>query len=246
MATKTAPLFRKSMNGYNKEDVNEYIININRTLEDNKELHEKEVSILQKSEKAAMEKLYAATEKAKEAENDLLTLKDELEKLKADLEAAAAKLEEKNAELDEARASLDRANAAIAEKDDQINKLTAELEDVSNNTDDGDTVPADQYNNLCAKAGEILVIASTTAEDILKKANDEAVRIVNEAADKRNSIIKSFSETVDATADSINSYIKSAVDDCVKKINKSAVEASLPDKKSSDKQKAVSVLIKRR
>lgn len=240
MATKTAPLFRKSINGYNKEDVNEYIININRTLEDNKELHEKEVSILQKNEKAAMEKLYAATE------NAILTLKDELEKVKADLEAAVANLEAKNAELDEARASLDRAKAVIAEKDDQIEKLTAELEDVSNNTNNGDTVPADQYNNLCAKAGEILVIASTTAEDILKKANDEAVRIVNEAADRRNSIIKSFSETVDATADSINSYIKSAVDDCVKKINKSAVEASLPDKKSSDKQKAVSVLIKKR
>lgn len=254
MAHKTAPLFRKSINGYNKEDVNEYIININRTLEDNKQLHEKELSILEKSERYAVEKLSEANAALETKENELCEVKEALEKetdrvtlFKGLLEDKTEKLEEALKELEAVKSQLSEKEAALSEKEALIEKLSAENEERSSRpVDDPDTVPADQYNSLCAKAGEILVIASTTAEDILKKANEEAVRIINDAADKRETIIKSFNDTVDTTAHDINAYIKGAVDDCVKKINKTSAEATQAERRTTDKQRSVSVLIKRR
>ncbi len=41
MAQKSAPLFRKAGRGYNKEDVNKYIICLNKNLEETKNFYEK-------------------------------------------------------------------------------------------------------------------------------------------------------------------------------------------------------------
>ena len=43
MANKGAPLFKKAFKGYNKEDVNSYILSLNNTFEENKLTYEKAI-----------------------------------------------------------------------------------------------------------------------------------------------------------------------------------------------------------
>lgn len=66
-----------------------------------------------------------------------------------------------------------------------------------------------------------MVIASTTADGILKRANDEANKIINDATDKKETMFKNISETASDAADGLSEYIKNAVDECIGKINSS-------------------------
>ena len=207
MAKKSAPLFRKSMSGYNKEDVNGYILSLNKTLEEN--------------EKQAEATLSEYNKRAEEADSLICSLKAELntkDEIIASLGADAAKVQpltEECAAKDERIAELEKTIAALNEK-------IAEYE--AHN--DSEKEKAENYDSLCSKAGEILVIASSTAEDILSRANNEALKIVGEANTKKDLMLKTFSDSVDAAADDINTYIKTAVNRCVTRINESVKEVS--------------------
>ena len=207
MAKKSAPLFRKSMSGYNKEDVNSYILSLNRTLEENKRQNEKTLS--------------EYNVKAEEADRLICDLRNEI----SDKDAKILSLEEKTAELD----SLKEESKAKDDEIARLNELVASLQEKVAAYEaecDGEKEKADNYDSLCSKAGEILVIASSTAEDILNRANSEALKIVGEANTKKDLMLKTFSESVDAAVDDINTYIKTAVNRCVIKINDSVKEVS--------------------
>ncbi len=207
MAKKSAPLFRKSMSGYNKDDVNNYILSLNRTLEENKRQNEKNLS--------------EYNLRAEAAEVHISELEKELSEEKS-----------KNALLEECAKELSELKKVSSEKDEIIADLNRIVSDLREKVEkyeaesDGEKEKAEHYDSLCAKAGEILVIASSTAEDILNRANTEALKIVGDANTKKDLMLKTFSKSVDAAADDINSYIRSAVDRCVIKINESVKEVS--------------------
>lgn len=207
MAKKTAPLFRKSMKGYNKDDVNEYILGLNRTLEEQTALHEKEAN----EYKA---KLDEAEKRAKELEELIKKQDAVIASLKA-RDEEAEKLSGENLEMEQEIISL---RVTVSELEESL----ADYKKAENESSE----KAEQYDSICTRAGEILVIASTTAEDILNRANSEATKIVGDANTKKELMLRTFSESVDSAADDINVYIKRAVSDCIDKINASVNEVS--------------------
>jgi len=195
------------MSGYNKEDVNNYILSLNRTIEETRKHNEKTLADY--------------NERAEDADKHILELESELMAEK-----------EKNQHLEKSLCELSTIRYECEAKDEELSSLralVAQLEEKIAGYEaqsDGEKEKAEHYDSLCSKAGEILVIASSTAEDILNRANTEALKIVGDANTKKDLMLKTFSESVDAAADDINSYIRSAVDRCVVKINESVREVS--------------------
>lgn len=227
MAAIKAPLFRKSMNGYKKEDVNNYILTLNRTVEENKKSYEK-----------ALENCNARAADDYQRICDLSTALKSEEDKNALLEKDIAELRKESEQKDEIIASL-------GEQVKELEELRAKLASYEADAEDKQS-KADYYDSLCSKAGEILVIASNTAEDILNRANGEAVKIVSDANCRKDKLLQTFSDSAIAAADDINGYIKTAVDECIKKINRSVKEVTSMAKPSagtavSQKHKALFV-----
>lgn len=202
MADIRPPVFRKAMKGYNKEDVNNYVLTLNRALEENKRTYERTLNDCNARAETDYKNLCKLS-------GDLIEKEKEIAELKAQIEA-----------LKPAKDELDRAYEKIAE-------LEKAIEETNNNS-------SEYYESVCSKAGEILFIASGTAENILNHANDEANRIVGDANAKKDMMLKTFSDSACAAADDINVYIKSAVEECIKKIDKSVkdvTEMARPDHK---------------
>jgi len=220
MAEKNAPLFRKATRGYNKDDVNAYIININRTLEDNKKAYEKSYEAL--------------SQRKKQDEAEIATLNARL----SEIDDLKNEIREKEEQLSLLREECLRKDDAIASLKAAISELES-FRDGHMEIDEAERTKAEYYDSLCSKAGEILVIASGTAENILNRANSEAQKIVGDANTQKELMIKNFTETAAAAADDINVYIRNAVEECILKINKSVNAANaFPDEKAA-KPKAV-------
>lgn len=113
--------------------------------------------------------------------------------------------------LKEQNESLEAENAALKNQLEEL-KSSKNEEAARNNQ---------EYDNLCSKAGEILVIASNTADSILKKASEEADKIIGSATAKKDSMIKNITDTASTAADGLGDYIRGAVDACIEKINAS-------------------------
>ena len=206
MADMNAPLFRKAGRGYNKDDVNAYIINLSRILEDNKRNYER---------------IFA--ERDKQAKEDAKRIA-ELEARIASLDKVEKELNDKINLTEELREECRRKDEAIVSLREAVSELEA-MRTASSTADESEKAKAEYYDSLCSKAGEILVIASSTAETILDRANVEAQRIVGDANSKKERMLKSLTESVDAATDDINLYIRNAVEDCIAKINKSVSDA---------------------
>ena len=205
MANKPAPLFKKALKGYNKEDVNSYILFLNKSFEESKASYEAHLNDCNKRAEEDYNKICSLTSALSEAE----TIKRENEENLALIESLREELAKKDAEI----ASLTEKVAALEEQNAQHESC-----------DEDDHAKAEYYDSLCAKAGEILVIASGTAENILNRANDEACKIVGDANSKKDLMLKTFSDSVEGAADDINSYIRTAVNECINKINASVNE----------------------
>ena len=205
MANKGAPLFKKAFKGYNKEDVNSYILSLNNTFEENKLTYEKAIREYNMRAEDDYRRICELTNELSEADE----LKRENENSAAIIASLKKELEEKNAQIEELCATVDSLTEA--------NKMQSA-------TNENDRMKAEYYDNLCSKAGKILVIASDTAENILNRANEEACKIVGEATTKKDLMLKTFSDSVEDAAEDINTYIRNAVNDCIEKINKSVNE----------------------
>ena len=190
MNDKTAPLFRKAGRGYNKDDVNEYILSLSRRLSEAQSARDTDAAALAEARVRCNE--YAAASAAQGAE---------LAKLRAD----TAALSEKCRALEAGLGSLKSENMRL---EDDLASARAEADRISS-----------AYSGMCSKAGEILAMAGSAADDILHRAGDRAHEIINDADTKKNDMFRSISATADGFTSDIERYIKSATDDCMKKIN---------------------------
>ncbi|MBQ3527166.1 MAG: hypothetical protein IJA52_01225 [Clostridia bacterium] len=205
MANKNAPLFKKAFKGYDRDDVNAYILSLNKILEENKLSYDKALRECNTRAEADYQKICELTEAL------------------AHLDAIKRENEENASLIASLKKELEEKDARIAELSESVATLS-ETNKVQSSANEDDRTKAEYYDNLCAKAGEILVIASGTAESILNRANEEACKIVGEANDKKDLMLKKFSNSVEDAAEDINSYIRTAVSDCIAKINKSVNE----------------------
>ncbi len=186
MADNKNVIFRNSLKGYNKSDVNSYLLKMTEDFEKKeKELRDR-LTACEKELSAASEKLSAFDEANDETETLKLRIKE--------LEEAA-----KNAEAEKNSVTDDKYNAAIAEKqrtiDEQnlkIESLTLELEELKKRADaDKETVQsyeetvkkARMYEKTSANIGDVIISANRTADEIVFAAKEKA-RIIYEESEK--------------------------------------------------------------
>ena len=197
MSNKSGQLFKKSLNGYNKNDVNDYIESMSIRAKKREDEFDAKISELE-AKIAELEKALAETEKrAIDAEN-------------RDFSAEAAVYDEKILELElkledcekvnTAKTEyIDKLEASLVEKNAEINEHTARIFQMEKSINEAnDTLQkASQYDSLSHRLGEIMLGAGNTAEKIVADANEKAASLIAEASEKRDhclEVLKKYTE----------------------------------------------------
>lgn len=194
MKNNNAPLFRSSMGGFNKKDVNEYIAKLCHDFE----------------------------QREAEAEQEIAKLKEENDKLNAAAEETA-KLEEKVKASDELKKSLEEAEALIAAQNEKLSKYAEEvaelnglIEDYKNRLEET-AVTAEkikEYESMTSRMGEIFMEATAEAEKIrrdAKASSEEYARAAAEECRRRQAAVyKKLDEFAVARKSEINSLLDKA------------------------------------
>lgn len=186
MADNKNVIFRNSLKGYNKSDVNSYLLKMTEDFEKKEKELRGRLSECEAELQNASEKLSVLDESQGETEALRLRIKE--------LEEA-----EKSAETEKISATDDKYSAAIAEKqrtiDEQnlkIENLTRELEELKKNAESNketvqsyeETVKkARMYEKTSANIGDVIISANRTAEEIVFAAKEKA-RIIYEESEK--------------------------------------------------------------
>lgn len=202
MNKNNAPVFRKSMNGFNKEDVTSYIINMSKRYSETEASFKYEIDRLnyelttksKSYEQASIDYEKALTEK----DTQLKALSDEIACLKS-------ALAEKNTEID----------ALLENIQTSANKNKADNPYASTIAENDKAI---LFDSISSKTGEIMILACKTADDIIAKAQKEADDIINSANSKKNNMLRSISGSAESITSDINAYIKNAVNNCIDKI----------------------------
>lgn len=99
--------------------------------------HDKAIEDLNAEHTAAIEakdaEIMTLTENAGKADETLKAKDEEIAQLKSDAEGQKAQIEQLQADVDGAKASLETASATIAERDQQISDLNAQVEELTKN-----------------------------------------------------------------------------------------------------------------
>ncbi len=225
-------VFRNAIGGYNKSDVNEYIV---------------------RSSAELMEREAAANERVKRAESESGELSEKLGVLEVELDRAKAEIAEKDAQIakisaekqlledsalmqaDEAskeindgtfegdekvlKLDFDRQEAIISEQYNEIESLKSEIERLKEQAPEIE-ITKEKYDELIKKAalydktsasiGDTLISANKTAEEIISAAREEA-RILEEKAERElEEKRKSIEETSKRAMESIFSKLQLA------------------------------------
>ena len=202
-----APAFRKSMSGYKKDDVNNYILTLNRKYSEAEKDYKHSLS----KANAEIDSLKVQLDDERKAFETTMSEKDmEIENANSRSEAFEEEIKLKNAEIDGLKAEIEILRTAAENKKSTIADSFGGITDESEK--------AVLFDCISAKTGEIMLIACKTADDIIAKAKSEAASIINEANMKKDALLKNISGSADVVASDISSYIKNAVDGCIDKI----------------------------
>ena len=202
MNRQNAPVFRKSINGFNIEYVTSYIINMCKRYSETEASFKYEIDRLN----------YELTTKSKA--NEQLGL--DIEKTVSEKERALSALQEENAGL----------RSIIEEKNAEIETLVKNLQTsaTDNKKDDPYASAIEEnekallFDSISNKTGEIMILACKTADDIIAKAQKEAEDIIKDANSRKNNMLRSISGSAESVTSDINAYIKNAVSSCLDKI----------------------------
>lgn len=205
MNNTPAPVFRSSVRGYKKTDVNAYILMLSRRLEE--------------------------SERSCNALNAQKT--DMLARINT-METDAAKVPELLARVSELSEQLRECKALLESEQNANSELQSRIADAEERAD----TATEEYNKICYNAGQIFALAGNTADDILKRADAEAHRIVDEAHNTKNTVFQSISETTECFTSDLSDFIKGAISDCIEKINETT-SAYAPKSDSENKVKFI-------
>ncbi len=194
MSAKENVAFRSAVGGYNREDVNRYILHFNR------ELEEKEAAV--QKERSALEARVA------EADDSVSSANAERDAALADKESVLATLstvQEELASLREKLALLEEENVA----------LTAELATRPlPETDSDKSEKSEKYDQISSQIGDIMISASASADAIVAAANEQASKILSETEKEAHDIRTRLSDTADQMLRCISSELYTSTDHC--------------------------------
>ena len=176
-------VFRSSMRGYNKSDVNNYLVKFNAEATEREESAKAET-------KAALARAEKAEKTALEAQNLAEEYKEKIAALEAERDELATKLQREQEESvrleDEMRDSLDSIEETVDESE------LAELRE-----------KAALYDQNSANIGETLISAKKMAQEIIDSANKEANARDERSRAETEARKRALEESAKAASDSV-------------------------------------------
>ena len=183
-------LFRSSLGGYSKEDVNRYIDELGIKFSQREDELEGEIKRL-KSELEVLPSLIAEKERAKVLDEKLGDLKNEAQGLAKQLEEKTRAFDEASVSLSEVTAQRDALEVRTKELSAECERLhtdvaraKAELEANIRETEALKNQLEDDKNDFEKRAEEMLIQIQAQAKSVIDKANETAELIVSNAKKK--------------------------------------------------------------
>jgi len=217
-----ARLFRSSMSGFNKEDVNNYIIDVNREFSAKEDEYKAEIVLLKKKLEEADAKIAEADgmrNAFEELNSKLVTVEQDLETEKIARSEAEENLRVANCMIDELKAALDETVAALEEaknpSESVINELAPETTD-GLDTLETDTDKARLYDELRENIGDIMLNATKNADEIIKEAEKKASAIAGTSREKAEAVKRKLTVVTGRTIASLKRNAILNADNCVR------------------------------
>lgn len=182
--------FRSSISGYNRTDVNRYILDLNREFAD--------------KEQELNRALSAAEAKCKESD-------ETAGQLRADRDNALHSIDALTADLDAARTELAALKAQLTAAEEAAAALRKELEErpAASVAD-----KSEKYDQISAQIGDIMISASTSADAIVAAANEQAAKIMSDTEDEANYIRARLSDAADGMLSRISDELHVSTESC--------------------------------
>ncbi len=240
--------FRSSIKGYNKSDVNEYLIRMSN------EFSVKEESIRERAEMAEKEAL-DYQEKIASLESSLDDIKKRFDDTLRDFENIKSENEalknasfdiEKSEESTEKDRKIAEQDAVIAKQFEEIDTLRDKLQKASERINEAEAElekndelvrKAKLYDKTSANIGDAIIAAKKTAEEIVSSAKEEArqltVKAEKELLEKRRAIEESSARAFEGIFSKLNS---AAIENRKEVAGASAYAAQIFEKAVSDIQ----------
>ena len=190
MSKSFGPIFRKSVGGYNKSDVNTYIEDISIRHKNREEELEAKISKLEKKleETQALLKEEQSRDFSEEAEVYTKQIEELETKVVDGTNIIAAKNE-----------YIEKLEAENSVKDTKIFDMESRLSELEENSKSANELleKAKQYDLLSRRLGDLMLKAGDTAEKIVSDANQKAFSLISEAENKRAhclEVLKNYTE----------------------------------------------------
>ena len=187
--------FRSSVGGFNKQDVNEYILEINRRFNESREEYE--------SQKVALKAKIGDLEAANSALNEEITAANTaLQTAREDAASTDERLRAAEAEIEALRGQLE----AIPE--------SAFHEDPSD--PDSESRKAELYDKISSQVGDIMINASRNAEEIIRRAEETAEKMISEGENKISASKEHMRDVMRTVISNLNGDMRTSTEACIR------------------------------
>lgn len=177
---KLKTVFRSSLGGFNKQDVNNYISELSENFAAREKEHLDEIASLREKLSAAEEKNISAASLSAELDN----AKSELSKSEAVIAANREELEKKDNEISALGEALNETKAKLISAEEKLEVLSSSEEKLR------------EYDRMSAKVGELMVNASASADRIKSEAQFSADETLRVAKEKEKQLIDEYNKTL--------------------------------------------------
>ena len=191
MTTQKNVAFRSALNGYNREDVNRYILDADRQAQEREAALVREADSLR--EQTSSLEAECAAQKTRAAQADME--RTGAENIIASLRESVDRLKEENAALREEIASLRR------QTEEQAADANAEK--------------TQKYDQISAQIGDIMIHATSSADRIVAQANEQAARILAETEEEAQYVHTRISQAADETLTQISALLHETTESCL-------------------------------
>lgn len=180
--------FRTSMGGFNKDDVNMYILRQSREFKEKEENYKKEI-----------EKLSCQIEVMNKDSDEIETLREKLSKITSDTDEYEKKISKYKLRIEELEKALAEksAEASKVDKAPDFNKIR-------------------MYDQLSSQIGEIIIGANKNADDVIKKAETAAKKLLEESEKNAIEAKARLQVAFDSIISGLRKDIEAETDSCIK------------------------------
>lgn len=210
MAKEKMVLFRTSLGGFNRDDVNNYIEKQNNEFAERERISKKKLDTLD----ARCKELEAKLEELERANLHIA----ELEKEAAAREKLIAEYIEK---VEHQAAEIESLSTSKSYAENEITKLTDEIASLSEVIS-----KSEKYDDISNQIGEIILSARSTADDIIAKADKEAAAMRAAADKEMETAAANFNARAATATYAIKNQMKNIARDSYASLAEKAAETS--------------------